>query len=149
MIKSNQVKQLREKTGASMMECKYALEEAKGDEAIALDILHQRGKNIALKKADRETRQGIIEAYIHSNSKIGVLLELNCETDFVARNKEFKELAHDLTLHIAGMDSKDEKNLLEEPFVRNPDITIGDLIQEKIAKLGENIKVSRFIRYEL
>lgn len=194
MIKANHVKKLREKTGASMMECKYALEEAKGDEALALDILRQKGKNIALKKSERETRQGIIESYIHSNGKVGVLLELNCETDFVARNKEFRELAHDLTLHIAGMnpkyiDSKDvpkeviraekeiykkqfsdsgkpqkiinqiiegkikkyseEISLLTQPFVKNPDITVADLIQEKIAKLGENIKLSRFIRYEL
>lgn len=149
MIKSNQVKKIREKTGASMMDCKKALEEAKGDEALALDILRQQGKNIALKKAERETRQGLIESYIHSNGKVGVLLELNCETDFVARNKEFRELAHDLTLHIAGMDSKDESSLLEEPFVKNPEITVADLIQEKIAKLGENIKVDRFIRYEL
>lgn len=149
MIKPDQVKQLREKTNASMMECKKALEEAKGDEALALNILRQKGKNIALKKSARETKQGLIESYIHSNDKVGVLLEINCETDFVARNQEFRELAHDLVLHIAGMDSQDKKTLLEEPFVKNPDITVGDMIQEKIAKLGENIKVSRFIRYEL
>lgn len=149
MIKSGQVKKLREKTGVSMMECKKALEESRGNEALALDILRQKGKNIALKKLERETKQGIIEAYIHSNSKVGVLLELNCETDFVARNQEFKSLAHDLAMHIAGMDSQDIKSLSAEPFVKNPEITIKDLIDEKIAKLGENIKVSRFIRYEL
>ncbi len=149
MIKSSQVKKLREKTGVSMMECKKALEESRGNEALALDILCQKGKNIALKKLERETKQGIIEAYIHSNSKVGVLLELNCETDFVARNQEFKSLAHDLAMHIAGMDSQNIKSLLAEPFVKNPEITIKDLIDEKIAKLGENIKVSRFIRYEL
>jgi len=158
MIKPNQVKQLREKTNVSMMECKKALEEAKGDEALALNILRQKGKNIALKKAARETKQGLIESYIHSNNKVGVLLEINCETDFVARNQEFRGLAHDVALHIAGMDpqcieprdvSEEEISLLTQPFVKNPDITVGDLIQEKIAKLGENIKVSRFIRYEL
>ena len=128
MIKSSQVKKLREKTGVSMMECKKALEESRGNEALALDILCQKGKNIALKKLERETKQGIIEAYIHSNSKVGVLLELNCETDFVARNQEFKSLAHDLAMHIAGMDSQNIKSLLAEPFVKNPEITIKDLI---------------------
>ena len=149
MIKANQVKQLREKSNASMMECKKALEESRGDEARALVILRQKGKDIALKKAGREAKQGIVESYIHSNGKIGVLLELNCETDFVARNEEFKKLAHDLTLHIAGMDSKDKKSLLKEPFVKDIDITVADLIQEKIVRLGENIKISKFVRYEL
>ena len=149
MIKAKQVKQLREKTSASMMECKRALEESKGDKTRALTILRQKGKDIALKKAGRGAEQGIIESYIHSNNKVGVLLELNCETDFVARSEEFKKLAHDLTLHIAGMDSKDKKNLLKEPFVKDLDITVADLIEEKIVKLGENIKLRRFIRYEL
>ncbi len=149
MIKASQVKKLREKTGVSMIECKKALEESNGDEKRALDILRQKGKNIALKKAEREAKQGVIESYIHNNGKIGVLLELNCETDFVAKNSEFKELAHELVLHIAGMDSKDEKSLLKEPFVKNPEITVENLIQEKIAKLGENIKVGKFVRYEL
>lgn len=149
MIKADQVKQLREKTGASMMECKKALEESKGDEVRALLMLRKKDKDIALKKSKREVKQGIVESYVHSNGKIGVLLELNCETDFVARNKEFKELAHDLALHVAGMDSKDEKDLLEEPFVKNEEITVKDLVEEKIAKLGENIKIGRFIRYEL
>ncbi len=91
MIKADQVKKLREKTGVSMIECKKALEESSGDETRALDVLRQQGKNIALKKAARAANQGIIEAYIHSNGKVGVLLELNCETDFVAKNKEFRE----------------------------------------------------------
>jgi len=194
MIKAKQVKQLRDKTGASMMECKKALEESGGNEDRALKILREKGKDVAFKKSERETRQGIIESYIHSNGKIGVLLELNCETDFVARNKEFKELAHDLAMHIAGMspqylDPKDipeevilaerdiykkqfsdsgkppeiinqiiegkikkyseEISLLTQSFVKNPDITVADLIQEKIAKLGENIKIGKFVRYEL
>lgn len=149
MIKSEQVKKLRAKTSASMMECKKALEESEGNEARALDILHQKGKDIVLKKSEREARQGIIESYIHSNNQVGALLELNCETDFVARSEEFKKLAHDLTLHIAGMDSKDKKSLLKEPFVKDLDITVADLIQEKIVKLGENIKIGKFTRYEL
>lgn len=149
MVTANQVKQLREKTGASMMECKKALEKSKGNEKKALNILCQKGKDIVLKKSKRETRQGIIDSYVHSNSRIGVLLELNCETDFVARNEEFKRLAHDLAMHIAGMDSENEKSLLKEPFVKNLDITIADLIQEKIVRLGENIKIGGFTKYEL
>lgn len=149
MIKANQVKKLRAKTSASMMECKKALEGSKGNEARALNILREKGKDIALKKSKREAKQGIIESYIHSNNQVGVLLELNCETDFVARSEEFKKLAHDLTLHIAGMDSKDKKSLLKEPFVKDLDITVADLIEEKIAKLGENIKMGKFMRYEL
>lgn len=149
MIKANQVKQLRDKTGASMMECKKALNEAKGDEKKALKILQEKGRLTAMKKSERKAEEGIIESYIHSDKKMGVLLELKCETDFVARNEEFKELAHDLAMHIAGMGSKDEKGLLEEPFVKNEEITVKELIDQKIAKLGENIKIGRFTRYEL
>ena len=149
MVKAQQVKKLRDKTSASMMECKKALVEAKGDEKKALKILQEKGRIIAMKKSQRGAEQGVIEAYIHSDRKMGVLLELKCETDFVARNEEFKELAHEIAMHIAGMDSKDEKTLLKEPFVKNPEITIKDLIDEKIAKLGENIKIGRFIKYQL
>lgn len=149
MISANNVKKLREKTGASMMECKHALVVAKGDEKGALKILQERGRVTAMKKSERKVEEGIIEAYIHTNKKVGVLLKLKCETDFVARNREFQELAHDLVMHIAGMDSKDKKSLMDEPFVKNPEITVKDLINEKIAKLGENIKVEEFIRYEL
>jgi len=124
MIKAKQVKQLRDKTGASMMECKKALEESGGNEGRALKILREKGKDVAFKKSERETRQGIIESYIHSNGKIGVLLELNCETDFVARNKEFKELAHDLAMHIAGMSPQylDPKDIPEEVILAERDI---------------------------
>ncbi len=149
MIKANEVKQLREKTGASMMECKKALEESRGDQEKAVKVLREKGKHVASKKSSREAKQGIIEAYIHSNKKIGVLLELNCETDFVARNEEFKQLAHQLAMHIAGMNSEDEKSILEEPFVKNPEITVKELIEQKVAKLGENIQIGKFTRYEL
>lgn len=149
MIKANQVKQLRDKTNASMMDCKKALVEAKGDEKRALKILQKKGQLIAMKKSGREAEQGIIEAYIHSNKKIGVLLELKCETDFVARNEEFKELAHDLAMHIAAMDPENEKSLLKESFIKNEEITVKDLIDERIAKLGENIKIGKFTRYQL
>jgi len=149
MVSANNVKKLRDKTGASMMECKKALVEARGNEEKALKILQEKGRVTAMKKSERKAEEGIIEAYIHSNKKVGVLLKLNCETDFVARNSEFRELAHELAMHIAGMDSKDGKSLLEEPYVKNPEITVKDLIDEKIAKLGENIKVAEFMRYEL
>lgn len=149
MVKAQEVKKLREKTGASMMECKTALIEAKRDEKKALKILQEKGRLTAMKKSERAAREGIVEAYIHTNKKIGVLLELMCETDFVARNQEFRELAHELAMHIAGMNSKDEKSLLGELFVKNPEITVKDLIDQKIAKLGENIKVGKFMRFEL
>lgn len=149
MITAELVRKLREKTGASMMDCKKALEDVGGDETKALKILQEKNKLTAMKKSERIAEQGIIEAYIHNNTKVGVLLELKCETDFVAKNSEFRELAHDIAMHIAGMDSKDEKSLLEEPFVKDPETTMKSLIENKIAKLGENIKVSRFTRFEL
>jgi len=149
MILAETVKQLREKTGASMMDCKRALKEANGDTIKAMEILKQKDKLTAMKKLERTANQGLIEAYIHANGKIGVLLEMKCETDFVAKNSEFKELVHEIAMHIAGMDSKDSESLLSEPFVKNPSIIIKDLIEAKIGKLGENIKIGRFIRYEL
>jgi len=149
MVSAAKVKKLRDKTGASMMECKSALVEAKGDEEKALKVLQEKGRLTAMKKSQRQAEEGIIEAYIHPNKKIGVLLKLNCETDFVARNEEFRNLAHELVMHIAGMDSKDKESLLKEPFVKDPEITVKDVIDGKIAKLGENIKVAEFIRYEL
>ncbi|OGZ32825.1 MAG: hypothetical protein A2V69_03310 [Candidatus Portnoybacteria bacterium RBG_13_40_8] len=148
-ISVGKVKELRGKTGASIMECKNALSEARGNEGKALKILQEKGRLTAMKKSERKAEEGIVEAYIHTNKKVGVLLKLKCETDFVARNQEFKELAHEIAMHIAGMDSKDEKGLLEEPYVKNPLITIKDLINEKVAKLGENIKIDEFVRYEL
>ena len=149
MVSADNVKKLRDKTGASMMDCKKALVEAKGNEEKALKILQEKGRLTAMKKSERKAEEGIIEAYIHTNKKVGVLLKLKCETDWVARNQEFRELAHELAIHVAGMDSKDEKSLLKEPYVKNPEITVKDLIDEKIAKLGENIKVEKFVRYEL
>jgi len=149
MITPELVKQLREKTGASIMDCKKALEDAKGDGEKATKILKEKDKLTAMKKSERTANQGIIEAYVHANAKIGVLLELKCETDFVARNSEFKELAHDIAMHIAGMDSKNTEALLDEPFVKDSEMTIKALIESKIGKIGENIKVGRFVRFEL
>ncbi len=149
MISAEQIKQLRQKTNISIMECKKALEEANGDEKKALKILEKSGQTKAMKKSARGTEQGLIEAYIHSNCQIGVLLELNCETDFVAKNEQFKELAHDLAMHIAAMNPQDLKELLKQPFIKDEQRTILDLLNETVAKLGENIKIRKFVRLEI
>lgn len=192
-ITAKQVKELREQTGVGMMEAKGALEEAGGDLKIAQEILRKKGVLKAGQRAGRETRQGIIDSYIHGEGRIGVLVEVNCETDFVARNADFKDLVHELALHIAAMaplyvsredlpaeivekeraiykesapadkpaavierivEGKLEKFyqqvcLLEQAFVKDPDIIIKDLIAKKIATIGENIQVRRFVRYVL
>ncbi len=149
MISAEQIKQLRQKTNISVMECKEALEKAEGNEAKALDILKKGGKKEALKKATREAKQGLVEAYIHNQGKIGAILELNCETDFVARNEQFKELAHDLAMHIAAMNPANPKELLSQPFIKDERKTIEELITETVAKLGENIKIGKFVRLEI
>ncbi len=146
MISMEQIKEFRQKTGFSIMECKKALEEAEGDMDKAREILEKKGAEKALKKADREAKQGLIEAYIHNDGKVGALLELNCETDFVARNQEFKTLAHDLAMHIVAMEPKDNKELLAQPFIKDENKKVKDLLNEVIGKLGENIKIGKFIR---
>jgi len=149
MISVEQIKQLRQKTGLSVIECKKALEEVKGDEVKALEILSKRGAEKAIKKSARGAEQGLIEAYLHNNGKIGVILELNCETDFVAKNDQFKKLAHDLAMHIAALDVQDVDELLAQPFIKDESKTIQELIAENVAKLGENIKVGKFVRLEI
>jgi elongation factor Ts len=163
-ISTATIKDLREKTGAGVMDCKKALTDAQGDIEKAIEILNQRGVSLARKKAERVAEQGIIEAYVHPGGKIGVLVEVNCETDFVARTDEFKELAHNLALQAASMCPKcvspDEMSegsdedpsaacLLLQPYIKDPNKTIQDIVTEAIAKVGENIKIRRFIRYEL
>jgi elongation factor Ts len=148
MITAEQVKILREKTNVSVMECRRALEDAEGDIEKALENLKGAEKKMAGKKSEREMKCGIVEAYVHNNGKIGVLLELACETDFVARNEEFHELEHNLAMHIAAMNSN-EDDLLLQPYVKNPDKTVEDLINGAIGKLGENIQVKKFVRYEI
>ena len=193
-ISASLVKELREKTGAGMMACKKALEETRGNLEEAINYLRIKGISDADKKTQRDTGQGLVESYIHGGGKIGVLVEVNCETDFVARTEEFREFVKDIAMHIcASMPkyiSKDEvpSNVIEseksiyierakesgkpshildkivegqvekflkgiclltQNYVKNPDITIDDYIKEKIAKFGENIKVRRFVRYEL
>lgn len=188
------IKIVREKTGVSLRECKLALEEAKGDIEQALSILKKRGIAIAQQKSSRITKEGIIGSYIHTGSKLGVLVEVNCETDYVARTKEFQELVNDIAMQIAASDPKyidanaipekiikevkeklskeiekennatedldklledklrlyySEVCLYDQPFIKDPTITIRELIQSAIAKFGENINVARFIRYKL
>lgn len=148
MIKSEDVKKLREETDLGIMECKKALEESKGDFEKAKEILRRRAGEKAASKAERETKHGLIEAYTH-NARIGVLVELLCETDFVAKNKEFQNLVHDLALHIISMNPSDEKELLEQPFIKDESKNVSEIINSAIAKTGENIKIGRFIRWEL
>ncbi len=193
-ISASLVKQLRERTGAGMMECKSALTEAKGDIAEAEVVLRKRGIASAGKKASRSTKQGVVGSYIHAGAQLGVLAEVNCESDFVARTDDFQELVRDLAMHIAAADPQfvrkedvtpavlekekeiqkarviaegkpekvadkivegrmakfyEEVCLYEQPFVKEPTITIDQLIKTKIAKLGENISVSRFSRFKV
>jgi elongation factor Ts len=142
------IKELRAKTGAGVMDAKVALEEANGDMAQAEEWLKQKGINSAAKKSDRVTKQGLIDAYIH-NGRIGVMIEVNCETDFVARTDDFKQLCHDLALQVASMNPESVEALLDQEFIKNPSTKIVDLVKSAIAKVGENIVVARFTRFEL
>jgi elongation factor Ts len=193
-ITAGLVKDLRERTGAGMMDCKKALEESAGDVEKAIDLLRVRGLSKAAKKAGRETSEGLVVSYIHPGNRIGVLLEVNCETDFVARTDEFQALVRNLAMHIAaaaplGVSRDDipadvvakerevfkaqalaegkpaavvdkiiqgrvekffsEAALLDQIYVRDNDKKVGDLVNEAIAKLGENIRVARFARFQL
>jgi elongation factor Ts len=193
-ISAAKVKELRERTGAGMMECKNALTEANGDMEKAIDILRARGAAKAAKRAEREVKEGVVASYVHMGGKVAVLVEVNCETDFVSRNDAFQQLGRDLAMHIAAMsplaisaegispdvierergvyaeqvknEGKPEKmwekivegklnkfykesTLLEQPFVKDPDRTVKELITEVAAKTGENIVVRRFVRYAL
>ena len=143
------IKQLRDLTQAPIGDCRQALEESNGDFEKAKKILQERGAQIAEKKAEREAAQGIVEAYIHGQGRIGVLLELLCETDFVSRNEIFRNLAHNLAMQIASMDPKDEDELMKQPFIKDSSKTIEQVINSTIGQIGENIKVGRFVRYEI
>ena len=149
MIKIEQIKKLRQKTAAGVMECRKALEETKGDEKKAVVLLKKWGLEKSVGKIGRQTNSGIIDSYIHAGGKVGVLLELACETDFVARTDDFKSLAHELCLQVASMIPKNVKELLKQEYIRDPKIKIEDLVKQTIGKLGENITISRFIRYQL
>lgn len=149
MVDVETIKQLRDSTGLSFNEIKKALDEAGGDKARAIDVLKAHGAVVAQKKSLRSTEQGIVESYVHSNKKVGVLVELLCETDFVARNPMFSELAHEVAMHIAAMDPQDARELLSQPYIRDQDLTIEQLITQYIAKLGENIKIGQFCRLKI
>lgn len=156
-ITIEQIQKLREQTAASMSDVKKALEEAVGDEQKAIALLQERGKVIAGKKSSREANDGAIFSYIHQNKRIGVLLSLRCETDFVAKTSEFNALGQDICMHIAAMnpqaikkeDAQDEEALLNQQFVKDPSKTIEELITGTVAKVGENIVVEKFVRYEV
>ena len=163
-VSAETIKELREKTGAGVMDCRKALDEAGGNMDKACELLIQRGIALAEKKATRVANQGIIETYVHSGGKIGVMVEINCETDFVARTEQFKALAHDIAMQIAAMSPQfvsredippatecdpEAACLLLQPFIKDPTKTIQNTITETVAKVGENIKVRRFIRFEL
>ncbi len=172
-ISMEQVKELRERTGAAVLDCKKVLEQTGGDVDAALKLLRERGLEIAAKKTSREAREGRIETYVHPGNRVVAVVELNCETDFVGRNDEFVQLARDIAMQVAAMNPQylrkedvpaealqgaevtspekyfEEVVLLEQPFVKQPSITIGQKIQDTIAKTGENIVVRRYARWEV
>jgi elongation factor Ts len=163
-ISTARIKELRDKSGAGVMACRTALLEAEGDVEKALQILKEKGILKAQKKTERAANQGLVEAYIHTGGRIGALVEINCETDFVARTGEFKELAHNLAMQVVAMPpqfiTQDEASvesdiefetacLLLQPYIKDPTKTVQDVVLETITKVGENIKVSRFARFEL
>lgn len=143
------LKQLREATGASIMACKRALEKAKGDIKKAKEYLKEDAQAVVQKTSDRATSQGVVASYVHSTKRVAALVEIHCETDFVARTDKFQSLASELALHIAGMNPKDVTELMKQPYVRDTSLTVNDLVAQAIGNLGENISVVRFIRYEI
>ena len=148
-VNTEDIKKLREETGAGVLDCKRALDESKGNFEKAKEIIKEKGFLKADKKASRETSQGLIETYVHGGGKVWVMLELLCETDFVARNSDFKKLAHELAMHIAAMEPKNIKELLKQNYIRDMSVTVEALIKQHIAKIGENIVLKRFERYVL
>jgi len=140
------VKQLRDETSASIADCRAVLDEAHGDLAKAREILRKKGIESAAKKADRVAGEGIVHAYIHNNGKVGALIVLSCETDFVARTEEFKKLANEIAMQVAAMNPKNVEELLKQDYIRESSKTIETLIKETIAKLGENIVLTSFAR---
>jgi elongation factor Ts len=145
-IALDRIKKLRQQTGSGIMDCRQALQQARGDFAKAKNWLKEKGLARAAKKKDRETKVGFIEAYIHNNSQVGAMVKLSCETDFVSHTQEFKELAHEIAMQVAAMNPKTIKDLLSQVYIRDPKKKIDDLIKEAMAKLGENIKIEKVSR---
>ncbi len=143
------IKEIRELTQLSVNQIRKAVEEAGGDKEKALAILKQQGAAVASKKAERSTKEGIVISYIHTNKKVGTLLELLCETDFVARNPLFFDLAHNIAMHITAMNPDTNDILLSQQYIKDPAITIRDILNNSIAQLGENIKVGSFSRFQI
>ena len=159
------IKDLRQRTGAGIMDCKRALQDADGDTERAEELLRAKGLADAAQRVGRDTKEGLVEAYIHTGARLGALVEVSCETDFVARTAEFKELAHDLAMQVAAMPSTsyierseakedetrplEEVCLLDQSFIKDPSITVSEVVQQVMAKVGENIRVRRFARFSL
>ncbi len=149
MITIDEIKALREETGLSIMQCQKALEEAGGDKAKAIALLKEKGAAIASKKGDRTLGAGTVAAYIHAGDTVGVLLELLCETDFVAKNPEFKATAKEIAMHVAAMNPENITELLEQPFIKDTSKTINDMINGTVQKFGERTEIGHFVRYSI
>ena len=149
MITTQQIKELREETGLSIMQCQKALEEAGGDKVKALAILKEKGAAIAAKKAGRNLGAGVVSSYIHSGDSVGAMVELLCETDFVAKNPEFKQIARDIAMHIAAMNPVDIGELLEQPFIKDSSTTIGSMVNGTVQKFGERTEIGQFTRFSI
>jgi elongation factor Ts len=149
MVKAKDIAVLRAETGAGVMDCKEALIKANGNKEKAIEILRAMGKDKAKKRADRMTKHGLIETYVHKGSRIGSMVEVACETDFVARTLDFKKLAHNIAMQVTSMNPKDIKELLAQPYIFDDKKTIADLVEEVIAKTGEKCEIKRFERFEL
>ena len=165
MVSVDDVKRLREETGAGVMDAKRALDQAEGDFDRARELLREGGAATAAKRSGRQTGEGLVESYIHSDGRIGVLVELNSETDFVARTEQFRQLAHDVAMQVAAMDpagltvddlpedvpehEREQHALLTQAFIKDADKTIQQLVQDIVSATGENIRISRFVRYEI
>ena len=148
-IKASDVKKLREETGAGMMDCKKALEASQGDFAQATEILREKSLLKAEKKSDRETKEGYVASYIHSANGTAALVEILCETDFVAMNEEFRAVANNIAMQVVAMNPETVEELLAQDYIRDPKVTVEDLVKQTSGTLGENIVVSRFTRYEI
>jgi len=143
------IKKLRDKTGAGVMDVKKALEEAKGDMKKAEEIIREKGLAKAKKKSDREVKSGLIYSYVHQTGKVGAMVEVACETDFVAKNDEFVGLCKEIAMQVASMNPKDVKELEEQSYIRDSSKKVGDLVKELVGKIGENMRIVRFVRFEL